>query len=64
MSCPKTPKQDRIAKRKHCNITELGLTIMVHSNIPKPFWVDDFSTNVFLINHLSSSILNMYSCWG
>lgn len=61
MSCPKTPKHNGIAERKYHNITELGLTMMVHSKIPKRFWVDAFSTAVFLINHLSSSILNMSS---
>jgi hypothetical protein len=61
MSCPKTPEQNGMAERKHRNITELGLTMMVHSKIPKRFWVDAFSTSVFLINRLPSSVLNMSS---
>ncbi|GKV51884.1 hypothetical protein SLEP1_g58503 [Rubroshorea leprosula] len=37
-ACPKTPKQNGVAERKHRNITELGLTMMFHANIPSKYW--------------------------
>lgn len=47
---------------KTVNITELGLTMVAHSMVPKFFWVDAFSTAVFFINRMppsSSSVLDV-----
>ncbi|GKV11134.1 hypothetical protein SLEP1_g22416 [Rubroshorea leprosula] len=60
-ACPKTPEQNGVAERKHRNITELGLTMMFHANIPSKYWVECFSTAVFLINRLPSPTLKMDS---
>ena len=48
--CPKKPEHNGKAKRKHRSITELGLTMMFHTKLPPRFWVDCFSTIVFLLN--------------
>ena len=60
-ACPKTPEQNGKAEQKHRNITELGLTMMFHARLPPRFWVDCFSTAVFLINRLTSQHLGMNS---
>ena len=60
-TCPKTPEQNGKAERKHQNITELRLTMMFHAHLPPRFWIDCFSTAVFLINRLPSPHLNMES---
>lgn len=46
-------------QEKHKNITELGLTMMFHAGVPKRFWVEAFGTAAWLINRLSSTILDM-----
>ena len=60
-ACPKTPKQNGTAERKHRNIIELGLTIMFHAHLPPRFWTECFSTAVYLINRLPSLTLRMDS---
>ena len=60
-TCPKTPKQNGKAKRKHRNITELGITMLFHAHLPPRFWTNCFSIVVFLINRLPSPHLNMES---
>ncbi|KAL3516302.1 hypothetical protein ACH5RR_023204 [Cinchona calisaya] len=35
LSCLGTPEQNGFAERKHRNITELGLTMLFHGNVPK-----------------------------
>ena len=57
MSCFYSPEQNGIAKRRHRNIHELGLKMLVQSGMPKKFWVEAFSTVVFLINRTPSRIL-------
>ncbi|XP_073261291.1 uncharacterized protein [Populus alba] len=47
-----------IAERKHRHITETGLTLMFHSNMPLHLWVDSFSTACYLINRLPSPVLD------
>lgn len=59
LSCPGTPDQNSIVKRKHRHIVELGLAMMYQARMPKCFWVDAFSTAIFLINHLPSPLLKM-----
>ena len=50
MLCPHTPEQYGMTERKHRNITELGLTMLLHGNIPRRFWVEAFGTAAWLIN--------------
>ena len=32
--CPHTPEQNGVAERKHRHITEIGMTLLAHSNVP------------------------------
>lgn len=59
LSCPGTPEQNGVAKRKHRHIVELGLAMLYQASEPKRFWVEAFATSVFLINRLPSSQLKM-----
>ncbi|OMO50868.1 Integrase, catalytic core [Corchorus capsularis] len=61
ISCPGTHEQNGLVERKHRNITEFGLTMMIHAAVPKRFWVEAFSTALWLINRLPSKVLNMQS---
>ncbi|RVW18883.1 putative mitochondrial protein [Vitis vinifera] len=50
--------QNGIAERKHRHVTETGLTLMFHALVLLSLWVEAFSTAVFLINRLPSSLLD------
>uniref|UniRef100_A0A2N9F7M8 Reverse transcriptase Ty1/copia-type domain-containing protein n=1 Tax=Fagus sylvatica TaxID=28930 RepID=A0A2N9F7M8_FAGSY len=54
-----TPEQNGIAERKHRHIVETGLTMLLHAQLPKYLWVDAFTTAVYLINRLPSSVIQM-----
>jgi len=43
MSCPYTPFQNGHGERKHRHITETGLALLFHSQVPLTHWVDAFS---------------------
>ena len=58
LACPYTPSQNGIAERKHRHVTETGLTLMFHALVLLSLWVEAFSTTVFLINRLPSSLLD------
>jgi hypothetical protein len=57
LTCAYTPSQNGIAERKHRHVTETSLTLMFHARLPVSFWVEAFSTAVFLINRLPSLYL-------
>ena len=59
VSCPGTPEQNGIAERKHRHLVETGLTMLLHAQLPQYLWVDAFTTAVYLINRLPSSVLQM-----
>lgn len=61
LSCPHTPEQNGLVERKHRNATELGLTMLFHSNVPKRFWVEAFASAIRLINRLPTRTLHMHS---
>jgi histone deacetylase 1/2 len=56
MSCPYTSQQNGRAERKHRHVTELGLTLLAQAKMPMSYWWEAFSTAVYLINRLPSSI--------
>ncbi|GKV44791.1 hypothetical protein SLEP1_g51949 [Rubroshorea leprosula] len=58
VSCPGTPEQNGVAERKHRHIVETGLTMLIHANMPPHYWVDSFSTAVFLVNRMPTPNLN------
>ena len=57
VSCPCTSPENGIVERKHKHMVEFGLTLLAQSSIPKNYWPDTFSTAVYLINRLPSTIL-------
>ncbi|KAL5788350.1 hypothetical protein ACOSP7_005299 [Xanthoceras sorbifolium] len=60
-SCPHTHQQNGVAERKHRHIVKTGLTLLAHAKMPLKFWVETFSTAVFVINNLSSPLLHFIS---
>ncbi|KAJ0853298.1 putative RNA-directed DNA polymerase [Helianthus annuus] len=57
LSCPYTPQQNGRVERKHRHIVETGLTMLFHAHLHTKYWVDAFSSAVFIINRLPSTIL-------
>ncbi|KAJ4816146.1 hypothetical protein LUZ62_028712 [Rhynchospora pubera] len=55
-SCPHTPQQNGISERKHRHIVELSIAIMSHASIPHIYWDEIFSSTIYLINRLPSSL--------
>lgn len=55
------PEQNGLAKCKHRHIVEIGLTLLAHSHLDSWFWNHAFSTTVYLINRMFTSVLNFKS---
>jgi Reverse transcriptase (RNA-dependent DNA polymerase) len=55
LSCPYTPEQNGLAKRKHRHLVELSLATMYHAGIPLSYWDWIFSSVNFVINRLPST---------
>ncbi|KAK9075210.1 hypothetical protein SSX86_003531 [Deinandra increscens subsp. villosa] len=58
LSCPYTPQQNGRVERKHRHIVETGLAMLFNGQVPTKYWVEAFSTAVFVINRLPSKILS------
>lgn len=58
ISCPHTPQQNGVVERKHRHIEEMGLTLLYQAHLPRRFWLEAFSTAVYLINWLPTSVLS------
>ena len=50
-----TPEQNGCVERKHMHLTETARTLLTASKVPHKFWVEAFSTALFLINKLPIS---------
>ena len=61
LSCPHTSEQNGIVERKHRHIVELGLTLLAQSSLPLKFWPDAFSSAVYLINMMPTTVLQQRS---
>lgn len=57
ISCPYTPEQNGLVKRRHRIIVETGLSHLFHSKVPTCFWVQSFQAAVYVINRRPSSLL-------
>ena len=53
-----TPFQNEVAERKNRHLLETTRALLFQMHVPKHFWVDGVSTACFLIDRMSSSILN------
>ena len=57
-SCVDTPSHNGVAERKNRHLLETARALLFQMHVPKHFWADAVSTARFLINRMSSSILN------
>ena len=57
LSCPHTPQQIGVIKRKHHHLVETGLALMSHAGVPLKFWDDAFQTACYLINRMPTPLL-------
>lgn len=48
-------------ERCHRQIVEMGLGLLSHSNLPKPYYEDVFLMATYIINRLPTKILNNHS---
>ena len=53
-----TPSRNGVAKRKNRHLLETTRALLSQMHVSKHFWANAFSTTCFLINQMSSSILN------
>ena len=60
-SCPHISAQNGRSQRKHRHIVETGLALLHHASLPACFWAHAFSSAVYLINRLPSTILKFKS---
>ena len=57
ISCPYTPEQNETAERKHRHLIETTLTLLKNVSLRKKFWDETISTSTFLINRMTTQIL-------
>lgn len=57
LTCPHTSEQNGRFERKHKHITETGLTLLAHAQMPLTFWWEAFHTATYLINRLPTPTL-------
>jgi len=52
-----TPQQNGVAKRKNRHLVETTRTLLIHDGVPQCFWGDAILSACYLINRMSSSVL-------
>jgi len=57
-SCAYTPQQNGVVERKNRHIVETTHTLLIHSGVPQWFWGDVILSACYLINRMSSLVLN------
>ena len=58
-SCVDTPSQNGVAERKNRHLLKTVRALLFHMHVPKHFGTNAVSTACFLINRMSSSVLNL-----
>lgn len=54
-SYPYASKQSGYVERKHIHLVDTARTLLATSKVPYAYWVDAFSTVVYLINRMSTA---------
>ena len=57
-SCADTPQQNGVTKCKNKHLLEVTRALMFARNVPKHLWGDAVLTTTYLINQMSSEVLN------
>lgn len=57
-SCVKTPKKNGRVERKHQHLLNVGRALLYQSKLPKTYWSYALLYDAFIINRVSSTILN------
>lgn len=57
-TCPGTPKQNGVAKHKNRHLLEIAWAIMFTMNVSRTFWSEVIHTVVYLINRMSSRVVD------
>lgn len=52
LSCPHTPEQNGCVERKHRHLVETSRTLLTAYGVPHVYWVEVFSTVIYLINRM------------
>jgi hypothetical protein len=58
-TCPDTPAQNSVAEHKNRHVLEVARSLMLIMNVPKFLWSEVVMTATYLINRMSSRILEM-----
>jgi len=57
-SCAYTPQQNGVTDRMNRHLVETTHTILIHSDVPRRFWGDVVLSACYLINRMSSLVLD------
>ena len=57
-SCAHTPQQNGVTERKNRHLLDVACCLLIHMHVPKQFWSDAVLNTCYLINRMSSSILD------
>lgn len=58
LSCPYTPQQNGRVERKHRHVVETELAMLFNGHVPPAYWVDAFSSSIYIINQLPTPVLD------
>jgi len=53
-TCPYSPQQNEVAKRKNRHILEVTRLLLIDGNVPSHLWGEAVSSTVYLINRTLS----------
>jgi len=57
-TCVDTPQQNGVAKGKNQHLLEVTRSLMLDTLVPKSYWGDALLTATYLINRMSSRVLD------